>query len=179
MSFYICSYCGKETNEKDGICVVCKSGVNDIARNLGLEVRSIPVKKDMGRPEMRDITKRVGEKMELEGRHRRCKHCKKDYLPVSNAQKYCNDCSKKVKKERERKLYEQKTSQVSPGLQKETNNSGNDNLSPVKLLEDHEARIKKLEKELGEYIKVEKIIIAAGLLSEEKFEQAHELVRSL
>ena len=41
-----------------------------------------------------------------------------------------------------------------------------------------EARIQKLEKEIYEYIKVEQIIVAAGLLDKEKFEQAHEIIRS-
>ncbi len=42
-----------------------------------------------------------------------------------------------------------------------------------------EARIARLEKELHEYYLVEKVIIAAGLLSEEKFQQAREIVRGI
>ena len=50
--------------------------------------------------------------------------------------------------------------------------SAYDNLSA------REEEVKRLTKELREYIKVEEIIIAAGLLPKEKFDQARDLLVS-
>ena len=47
-----------------------------------------------------------------------------------------------------------------------------------KKIKQLEEQIKRQQNELTEYYRTEKVIIAAGLLSEEKFEQAHEIVRS-
>lgn len=46
-------------------------------------------------------------------------------------------------------------------------------------LSDREEKIVRLTKELHEYIKVEEIIVAAGLLPKEKFEQARDILRSV
>jgi len=45
-----------------------------------------------------------------------------------------------------------------------------------KLLENYEGQIAKLKKELSDCWKVEEIIIAAGLLEKEKFEQARAII---
>lgn len=45
-------------------------------------------------------------------------------------------------------------------------------------LEKAEQRIKIMQKELREYDRVEQVIVAAGLLDKDKFEQARDLVRS-
>lgn len=39
-------------------------------------------------------------------------------------------------------------------------------------------QIKRLQAELHEYIKAEEVMIAAGLISKQKVEQAHEIVRN-
>ncbi len=47
-----------------------------------------------------------------------------------------------------------------------------------KLVEARE-RIARLEKELREYIRAEEVMIAAGVVSKAKVEQAHDIVRDL
>lgn len=47
----------------------------------------------------------------------------------------------------------------------------------TKLAEQQEINA-RLHKEVMEYIKVEKVMIAAGLVSEDKFLEAHNIVRS-
>jgi DNA-binding protein H-NS len=47
------------------------------------------------------------------------------------------------------------------------------------LIKKKEEIIKQQQENLTEYYRTEKLIIAAGLLDEEKFEQAREIVRSL
>ena len=40
-------------------------------------------------------------------------------------------------------------------------------------------RIAQLERELREYIRAEDVMVAAGIVTKEKIEQAHEIVRGL
>lgn len=40
-------------------------------------------------------------------------------------------------------------------------------------------RIANLEREITEYIRAEEVMIAAGIVSKEKVEQAHEIVRGI
>ena len=47
------------------------------------------------------------------------------------------------------------------------------------VISNQKTAIKRLEKELDEYIKVEECLVAAGLINEDKIKQAHELVQSL
>lgn len=49
---------------------------------------------------------------------------------------------------------------------------------PEQQLKRADAEIARLRKELDEYVKAEQIMIAAGLISEVKVGQAHEIVRS-
>ena len=46
------------------------------------------------------------------------------------------------------------------------------------LLESSGAQIKRLEKEVTEYINTEKVLIAAGLVTEDKVKQAHDIVQN-
>jgi hypothetical protein len=48
-----------------------------------------------------------------------------------------------------------------------------------RALDAKDERIRKLEKELSDCWKVEEIIMAAGLLPKEKFNQAREIIASL
>ena len=48
-----------------------------------------------------------------------------------------------------------------------------------KKIQQLEARNKLLEKEIREYIRAEDVMVAAGVVSKHKVEQAHEIVRSL
>lgn len=54
--------------------------------------------------------------------------------------------------------------------------AGADPESRIKSLEEHVAR---LTKEVREYIRAEEVMIAAGVVSKTKVEQAHEIVRDL
>ena len=45
------------------------------------------------------------------------------------------------------------------------------------LAKQQEETIEQLKKDLTEYYRVEEVIIAAGLISKDKIEQAHDLVR--
>jgi hypothetical protein len=47
-----------------------------------------------------------------------------------------------------------------------------------KQLRDRDEHIKRLTAEVREYINAEKVLIAAGLVSEEKVKQAHDIVQS-
>jgi pyruvate/2-oxoacid:ferredoxin oxidoreductase alpha subunit len=47
-----------------------------------------------------------------------------------------------------------------------------------KLAAAHE-RIERLERELHEYIRAEEVLIAAGVVTKAKVEQAHDIVREL
>jgi pyruvate/2-oxoacid:ferredoxin oxidoreductase alpha subunit len=47
-----------------------------------------------------------------------------------------------------------------------------------KLAAAHE-RIERLERELYEYIRAEEVLIAAGVVTKAKVEQAHDIVREL
>jgi hypothetical protein len=47
-----------------------------------------------------------------------------------------------------------------------------------KLIKQHEETIKRLQKELSEYYRVEQVIIAAGVLDKDKFDQAREIVQT-
>ena len=48
----------------------------------------------------------------------------------------------------------------------------------AQTIRQRDEQIKRLQAELDEYIKVEKIMIAARLINEQKFLEAHDLVRS-
>lgn len=47
-----------------------------------------------------------------------------------------------------------------------------------KKLADSEAKNKRLEAQLEQFRKAEDVMVAAGIVSKEKVEQAHEIVRS-
>lgn len=49
----------------------------------------------------------------------------------------------------------------------------------AKQIRDKDDHIKRLQTEVREYIRAEEVMIAAGLISKEKVEQAHEIVRDL
>lgn len=48
----------------------------------------------------------------------------------------------------------------------------------AQTIRQRDEQIKRLHAEVMEYIKVEKVMVAAGAVSKEKIEQAHEIVRS-
>jgi uncharacterized protein YacL (UPF0231 family) len=47
----------------------------------------------------------------------------------------------------------------------------------AQTIRQRDEQIKRLQAELHEYIKAEEVMIAAGLISKTKVEQAHEIVR--
>lgn len=85
---------------------------------------------------------------------KKCEGCGKEYQATSNHQKFCAEC-KPTKKAQAVKL---KPPKVTPRRMK-TNG--------------HECA------GCGEYAQVEKIMIAAGIVTAEKFEQAHQFVKGL
>jgi uncharacterized protein YacL (UPF0231 family) len=48
----------------------------------------------------------------------------------------------------------------------------------AQTIRQRDEQIKRLQAELREYIKAEEVMIAAGLVSKQKVEQAHDIVRS-
>ena len=51
-------------------------------------------------------------------------------------------------------------------------------VTPENRIKELQGVVQHLSKEVQEYIKVEKVMIAAGLVTEAKVEQAHDIVRS-
>jgi uncharacterized protein YaaN involved in tellurite resistance len=47
-----------------------------------------------------------------------------------------------------------------------------------KKLADSNERVERLIKELREYIRAEQVMVAAGLITDEKVKQAHEIVQT-
>lgn len=50
---------------------------------------------------------------------------------------------------------------------------------PDSVIRQRDEQIKRLRDELQEYIRAEEVMIAAGIVSKTKVEQAHEIVRGL
>ena len=91
---------------------------------------------------------------------KKCIDCNNEFQATSNVQKRCVECGAKHKAEKNKTAYKAKPSQAS-------------HTSKPRRVNGHECE------GCREFAQVEKIMIAAGIITAEKFEQARKFVKGL
>lgn len=100
-----------------------------------------------------------------------CIDCGHSYAPTSNVQKRCRECMEKHEKEYMQNYKKPKKQKVIGGNAVKSNSE----ISPAKV----ERQLSELSSSIGEEALILRMLVAIGLVSEEKVNQARKIVNEL